>query len=59
MMEDSKRIQSMINCIIELSSQKTIRFFTILLIQLEQIIRASNEVWWYCGGGNGNVWKGY
>lgn len=34
----------MINCIIELNSQKTIHFFTIFLIQLEQIIIGSNKV---------------
>lgn len=49
----------MINCIIELKSQKTIHFFTILLIQLDQIIIGSNEVQWNYGGENENVWKGY
>lgn len=34
----------MINCIIEINSQKTINLFTIFLIQLEQIIIRSNKV---------------
>lgn len=47
----------MINCILELNSQKTIHFFHILLVQLEQIIVGSNEVQNY-GGGNRSMWKG-
>lgn len=53
------RVQSVINCIIELNSQKNIHLFTILLIQLEQIIIGSHKVQWNYGGENGNIWKRY